>query len=229
MFSEKEATAVKVDHTGHRQRMKNKLLKNGVSSLSEVELLEMLLYYAVPRADTRPTAEALMKRFGSLENVLSADIGELKKHSNLKENAEVLFTLLRELASRMDTDDAAPELADREGIKKYLVRLYRNLDVEVVYALHYNTAGAFVGKQMVFSGNINSARFSLRAVTEGVIRAGGKTVILVHNHPSKSVVPSEDDIISTRRIGAHLSANEIDLAEHFIVGGDQCVGVLKPD
>ncbi len=226
MTPEKEANAVKNDHSGHRQRMRTKLLKNGISSLSDIDLLEMLLYYAVPRVDTRSTAEELIKRFGSLENVLSADIGEIKKFSGLKENAEVLFILLRELALRISPDDTAPELADRDGIKKYLLRLYRDFDVEVVYALYYNTAGAFVGKQMVFSGDVNSARFSLRTVTEGVIRAGGKTVILAHNHPSKSVVPSEDDILSTKRIGAHLSANEIDLEEHYIIGGDKCVGIL---
>ena len=96
----------------------------------------------------------------------------------------------------------------------------------MVYALYYNLSGAFVGKQMVFSGDISSARFSLRTITEGVIRAGGKTVILAHNHPSKSIVPSEDDILSTKRIAAHLNANEIDLVEHYIIGGEKCVGIL---
>ena len=226
MAPEKDSKSVKVDHSGHRKRMKNTLVKKGASVMSDVELLEMLLYYAVSRADTRPTAEAMIERFGSLESVIAADVGDIKEFSGLKENAEVLFTLLRELITRVNPDDAAPDLADREGIKKYLIRLYRPFEVEVVYALYYNLSGAFVGKQMVFSGDISSARFSLRTITEGVIRAGGKTVILAHNHPSKSIVPSEDDILSTKRIAAHLNANEIDLVEHYIIGGEKCVGIL---
>ncbi len=228
MVPEKEfenKTENKIDHSGHRKRMKDALLKKGASAMTDTQMLEMILYYAVPRADTRVTAEKLIERFGSLEGVICAEADDIKEFSGLKENAEVLFALLRELLSRVNPDDSAPELADREGIKKYLIRLYRSFDVEVVYALYFNAAGAFVGKQMVFSGNISSARFSLRTVTEGVIRAGGKTVILAHNHPSKSVVPSEDDILSTKRIAAHLSANEIDLAEHYIIGGDMCEGI----
>lgn len=81
---------------------------------------------------------------------------------------------------------------------------------------------------MIFHGNVNSARFSLRKVTEGVIRVGGKAVILAHNHPSGNLTPSQDDIISTKRIAAHLMANEIELIEHYIVSGDNAIGILNP-
>lgn len=227
MIPEKTSKKHTNDHSGHRKRMKNTLLSKGAPSMTDAELLEMFLYYAVPRSDTRILAEDMLLRFGSLESVLSADLDEIKKFSGLKENAEVLFTLLRELSKRVSPEeDTAPDLADREGIKKYLISLYRRFDVEIVYVLYYDTAGIYIGKQMIFSGDISSARFSLRTITEGAIRAGAKNLILAHNHPGKSIVPSDDDVYSTRRIAAHLNANEINLAEHYIIGGDKCVGIL---
>lgn len=216
-------------HAGHRKRKKLRFLKEGAESFSDTDILEMLLYYAVPRADTRPMAESLIKRFGSLDGVLKAEKGEVSKTSGLKDNAEFLFALLRAVTARTIAEQPEPLLLEDEVLKKYLIDLYREVPVETVYALYFASGGIFVGKQLVFRGGISSARFSLRKVTEGAIRAGGTSVVLAHNHPSKVLAPSTDDIISTKRIAAHLAANEIDLIEHYIVGKDDCVGIFRTE
>ena len=120
------------------------------------------------------------------------------------------------------------DLLEGDKLKEYLLDLYRERTNETVYALYFASDGEFIGKQVVFHGGISSAKFSLRTITEGIIRIGGKTVILAHNHPSGSLVPSNDDVISTKRIAAHLAANEIELLEHYIVGKDDIVGILNP-
>ena len=109
-------------------------------------------------------------------------------------------------------------------MKKYIPSLDKEISVETVFAMYFAKSGNLVGKEVIFRGDISSARFSLRAITEGVIRAGGTGVVLVHNHPSDILVPSDDDIISTKRIAAHLAANDIELIEHYIVGKTDAVG-----
>ena len=224
MSPEKEQ---KVSHDGHRQRCKTRVLTDGCRKMTDVDLLEMLLFYAVPRIDTRKQAEILINKFGSLQGVLYAEAEELTKLIGLKENVKVFFDLLRELVSRISAGKSAPALLEGDNLKKYLVELYKNTSAETVYALYFGSDSTFLGKQLVFRGGVSSARFSLRAVTEGVIRVGGKSVVLAHNHPSNILVPSGDDIISTKRIAAHLAANDINLLEHYIVGKDDCVGIFE--
>ena len=214
----------KQTHEGHRKRMKSALLENGAGGLNELDLLEMLLFYAVPRADTRATAKSLLDKFGSIEAILNADQGAISSVGNLKGNAEVLFILLRELFLRYGGTQSEPSFLEPNKMKRFLVDFYKEISVETVFAMYFAKSGNLVGKEVIFRGDISSARFSLRAITEGVIRAGGTGVVLVHNHPSDILVPSDDDIISTKRIAAHLAANDIELIEHYIVGKTDAVG-----
>lgn len=223
MNSDKEQKAA---HEGHRKRCKTRVLTDGCKKLTDVDLLELLLFYAVPRVDTRKQAEALINKYGSLQNVLNADTDELTKLTGVKENAQVFFALLRETASRVSVKENDASLLEGENLKKYLIELYKGTTVEIVYALYFGADNTFLGKQLVFRGGVSSARFSLRTITEGVIRVGGRSVVLAHNHPSGVLVPSSDDIITTKRIAAHLAANDINLIEHYIVGKDDCVGIF---
>jgi len=217
----------KVSHDGHRQRCKTRVLTDGCRKMTDIDLLEMLLFYAVPRIDTRKQAEELINKFGSIEGVINAESDELTKLVGLKENVKVYFELLHETVSRVSVRENDTTFLEGDNLKKYLIDLYKNVTAETVYALYFGTDGSFLGKQLVFRGGVSSARFSLRTITEGVIRIGGKSVILAHNHPSNVLVPSGDDIISTKRIAAHLTANDINLLEHYIVGKDDCVGIFE--
>ena len=218
----------KINNAGHRSRCKKRLLSEGAKAFSDTELLEMLLFYAVPRADTKCIAEALIEKYGSLNGVIRADLDELTEMPLLKDGARVLFSLLGEVLARTGVCVGDKDLLEGEKLKEYLLDLYRERVNETVYALYFAADGEFIGKQVIFRGGISSAKFSLRAITEGIIRIGGKTVILAHNHPSGSLIPSSEDIISTKRIAAHLAANEIELLEQYIVGKDDGVGILHP-
>lgn len=217
------------EHGGHRKRMRTRLLQKGSANLTEAEILEMLLYYVVPRTDTRKQAEELIEKFGSLEAVLNADLKSISEISGLKEGAEVLFSLLRETVMRYNGMRTEPSLMEDERLKKYLIELYKGVPVETVYALYFAPDGKLAGKQIIFRGGISSVRFSLRTITEGVLAAGGHYVVLAHNHPSDRLVPSQDDILTTKRIASHLAANEVELVEHYIVGNDDCIGMFSID
>ncbi len=217
----------KHNHGGHRKRMRARLLEKGSANLTEAEILEMLLFYILPRVDTRKQAEALIDKFGSLEAVLNADPKQITELSGLKDGAEVLFALLRETVMRANKMRTVPSLLEDERLKKYLIELYKGVTAETVYALYFAADGTLIDKQIIFRGGLSSVRFSLRTITEGVIAAGGHYVVLAHNHPSDRLIPSADDILTTNRISAHLAANEVELVEHYIVGSDDCIGMFS--
>lgn len=212
---------------GHRKRCKERLLSEGGSNMSDTDLLEMLLFYAVPRKDVRAQAEALIEEFGTLDGVLNAESERITKLADLKNGAEILFSLLREVVSRTKVIEGDSCLLEGDRLKNYLIEIYHGKEAETVYALYFGEDGSYLGKQVVFRGDISSARFSLRTITEGVIRVGGKSVVLAHNHPSNVLIPSNDDILSTNRIAAHLAANEINLIDHYIVGKEDAVSFYK--
>lgn len=179
--------------------------------------------------DTAPLAKLLLARFGTLRGVLNAGREELEAVNGVKEYASAFFLLLRELLQREGGAFGAANFLDPDSVRRYLVSAFRNAEREAVYAFYIAQNGSLLGRDLIFRGDISSARFSLRSITEGVIRAGGHSVILAHNHPSGSLFPSEDDIITTRNIAAHLAANDIELIEHYIVGRNDCVGIMNPN
>lgn len=228
MISQSQQEKNNVDsHGGHRQRMRKKLLSEGAGKLSDLEILEMLLFYVLPRCDTKKHAQELLKKFGSLQGVLNAHRKDLTSVSGIKDGAEAMFLLLREVVDRCGGTQSKFSVLDTERIKQHLINLYRDLENETVFVLYFAPDGIFIDDQLIYRGGVSSARFSLRAITEGAIRAGASSVILAHNHPSGNLVPSGDDIISTKRIIAHLLANDIEVVEHYIVGKDNCAGMLS--
>ncbi len=212
---------------GHRARQRKKLTDLGAERLSDKEILEMLLYYALPRVDTKPIANTLLDRFGSIENIINADPAQITDISGIKDNVCVFFALLKQVVERTSTPVERGNFFDSDTVSSYLKSLFFGADRELVYALFIDENGNLLDKQLIFSGNVSSAKLSLRPVTEGAIRTGGNNVIIAHNHPSGSSVPSSDDIYTTNAIGAHLSANEINLVEHYIVTSTKITGILK--
>ena len=212
---------------GHRSRQRERLLASGAGALSDKELLEMLLYYAIPRVDTKPIAHELLERYGSIANILAADREEIRRISGIKDSAEILFSLLREVCVRGAAGKDLNSFFDKSYVSRYLLDLYGSLTTEHVYAFFLDNSGCLLAKQLIFRGGVSSAKFPLRPVTEGAIRSGACSVIIAHNHPSGSPIPSGDDIFTTDRVASHLSANDIELVEHYVVGRDSVIGILS--
>lgn len=212
---------------GHRQRQRMKVLKSGAFVLTDRELLEMLLYYVMPRVDTVQTAKELLAKFGSVKGILDAGGEEIRSVRGLKENAEVFFMLLRQVSLRDTGAKGVGDFRKPETAAEYLFRAYSDIRQETVCAISLDEDGAMLDSGFIFRGDVNSARFSLRTVTEGVLRNRGRGVIIAHNHPSGCVIPSGDDINTTERIATHLAANDITLVEHYIIGFGECCGIIS--
>lgn len=214
-------------HEGHRQRMRRQLQTSGMDSLSDVQVLEVLLYYAIPRADTNPLAHRLLERFGSLSGVLEAAPDELVQVEGMGQSAAQLISLIPQLERRHFIDRSGPvnvlDTTTRCG--QYLVPYFHGEQNEVVYLLCLDAKCKVLSCVPVHRGSITAASISVRKIVQTALNQNAASVVLAHNHPSGYALPSQEDIDTTRTIQAALHGVGIVLADHIIVADDDFVSL----
>lgn len=216
-------------HTGHRQRLKERYLREGLDGFTEVQILELLLFYAVPRLDTNPIAHRLIDRFGSLSKVLDASVDKLMEVDGVKEHAATLIHMAKDMARCYETSRAKEEtiLPTMDACGQYLRSFFLNRKNETVFLLSLDAKMKVLDCREVGEGSVNYANVPVRRVVEMALESGASTVVLSHNHPSGIALPSVEDIHTTRRLAAALSAVEIILADHIVVADDDFVSMVQ--
>ena len=216
-------------HKGHRERLKQRFLEEGLDNFTEIQVLELLLFYAIPRSDTNPLAHALLEHFGSLSQVLEADVEELKKVPGIGDHAATLLALVIDLCRYYQVTCAQQTeiLTTLDACGKYLVPRFFGRTSETVFLLCLDAKCKVLCCKEIGEGSVNTAAISVRKVVETALSANATTVILAHNHPSGIAVPSNEDIQTTQRIAAALSAVEIHLADHIVVADGDYVSMVQ--
>ena len=216
-------------HKGHRERLKQRFLEEGLDIFTEIQVLELLLFYAIPRSDTNPLAHALLEHFGSLSQVLEADVEELKKVPGIGDHAATLLALVIDLCRYYQVTCAQQTeiLTTLDACGKYLVPRFFGRTRETVFLLCLDAKCKVLCCKEIGEGSVNTAAISVRKVVETALSANATTVILAHNHPSGIAVPSNEDIQTTQRIAAALSAVEIHLADHIVVADGDYVSMVQ--
>ena len=214
-------------HEGHRERMRRQLKTSGMDSLSDVQVLELLLYYAFTRQDTSPMAHALLNRFGSLANVLEAPVSELVKVPGIGPGAAELIALIPQLERRHLISRAGEQkiLTNTSRCGQYLVPFFHGAVEEQVYLLCLDAKCKVLDCVLVQIGDVNSAGISVRKVVRAALAANATSVVLAHNHPSGVALPSDEDRQVTRLVRDALNAVDILLADHIIVADDDFVSM----
>ena len=216
-------------HKGHRERLKQRFLEVGLDNFTDVQVLELLLFYAIPQKDTNPLAHALLERFGSLSQVLEADISQLKKVPGISEHSATLLALVTQLCRYYQVDSAqrVEILRSLDDCGKYLVPRFFGRTRETVFLLCLDAKCKVICCKEIGEGSVNAASISTRKVVETALSCNASSVILAHNHPSGVALPSDDDIVTTRRIYAALEAVEVTLADHIIVAEGDYVSMAQ--
>ena len=214
-------------HEGHRERMRRQLKTSGMDSLSDVQVLELLLYYAFTRQDTSPMAHALLNRFGSLANVLEAPVSELVKVPGIGPGAAELIALIPQLERRHLISRAGEQkiLTSTSRCGQYLVPFFHGAVEEQVYLLCLDAKCKVLDCVLVQIGDVNSAGISVRKVVRAALAANATSVVLAHNHPSGVALPSDEDRQVTRLVRDALNAVDILLADHISVADDDFVSM----
>ena len=216
-------------HDGHRDRMKKRFNEHGLENFDEVNVLELLLFYALPRGDTNPVAHKLLERFGSLSAVLDAPIEELTKVEGVGENAATLLRLMHQLSRRyMVSKSAFVDILDTvEAIGNYIVPKFYGEKDEVVYIINLDAKLKVINSRCIARGQAERVGFSARKAVEAALAANASAAILAHNHTSGIALPSREDKESTARLAEALGAVDIALLDHIIVADDDFVSLAE--
>lgn len=216
-------------HGGHRERLKKRFLEQGLDGFTDIQALELLLFYSIPRQDTNPIAHALLQHFGSLFQVLEASPEELMQVSGIKEHSAVLLHLINQMGRFYLVDKAQRErvLPTIEDCARYLQPYFYGRTNETVFLLCLDAKCKALCCKEVGEGSVNSAGISVRRIVEIALREGATTVVLAHNHPSGIAIPSPEDIQTTRRVAAALQSVEIHLADHIVMADDDYVSMVQ--
>lgn len=216
-------------HEGHRGRLKDRFRKEGLDGFTDVQVLELLLFFCIPRRDTNPIAHALLARFGSLHQVLEAPLHELEKVDGIGEQASTLISLTRQLARSYGVSQAGVEKILNTTTKcgEYLKPFFLGKRDETVYLLCLDAKCKALGCQEVGKGSVNSAGLSVRKIVETALAVNATSVVLAHNHPSGLALPSNEDVVTTRRVAMALDTVGIFLADHIVVADDDFVSLAQ--
>lgn len=214
---------------GHRQRVKDRFLKEGLDSFSEVHALELLLFYAIPQKDTKPLARELLDTFGSLQQVLTATAEELKMVKGVGDQVATFFPLINACARycRVNAPKKDVVLNSTEKYSRYLEDFFIGRRNETVFLLCMDAKCKVLCCKKVGEGDVNSANIPIRRMVEIALGANATTVILAHNHPSGLALPSPEDRDTTERLAKALGAMDILLADHVVVADDDCVSMVQ--
>jgi len=210
-------------HSGHRDRMRERVASAGVSSLADHELLEMLLYYIQPRRDTNETAHLLIEECGSLSAMLEAETERLCRVPYIKENAALYLQLLGELSRRyavakFQPDGVSPDVV-YDSLEKLATVLYPRFlgqSKEHLIAVLFDARMRMVDLFTVAEGSLNSVSFTARAVTQRAYARNAAFCVLAHNHPGGIATPSQEDVKLTRDMETALELVGVPLIEHLV-------------
>lgn len=216
-------------HDGHRERVKNRFRQEGLDNFDELHVLELLLFYCIPRKDTNPLAHRLLEHFGSLTAVLDAKPQELEKVEGVSGSTSTFLSLITQVGRYYQVKRSEPGeiLRTIEQCGNYLVPYFYGRENEVVFILCLDAKCKVLCCKKVGEGSVNSANIPVRRVVEIALGANATTVVLAHNHPSGFAIPSADDIQTTHRIATALEAVEIILADHIVVSKDDFVSIVQ--
>lgn len=214
-------------HNGHRERVKDRFINDGLDNFAPHNILEILLFYSIPRKDTNEIAHNLIKRFGSLSNVLDADFDELIKVEKVTKNTAILIKLIPSISSKYLKEKASVDgvLNTVEKIGEFLKSLYIGKTTECVYCVAFDSKLKVIKTELLFSGSVNAVSITNRKVVEFAAINKASIIVVSHNHPNGVAIPSQADIQTTIRLKEALALIEVRLLDHIIVADDDFVSM----
>jgi DNA repair protein RadC len=217
-------------HEGHRQRLKEKFIIDK-NSLADHELLELLLFYAVPRKNTNVISKNMIEMFGTLSDLCDSESKDISNVCGVSENTAVLIALVSYMAKRNSSIKINKgnnlKLSSPKIAGEYAVNLFRGEGYELFYLICLNSQKKVVQAALVQKGTLSEVPVYTRLVVELAIRHKAHSVILAHNHPGGSLTPSQDDINITKEIEAAFETISIAVNDHIVVAGEEYISLKE--
>ena len=216
-------------HQNHRSRMKHKLLSFGDGVFCDHELLEILLFFSLPRVNTNLYAHELIDRFGSLDAVFNASIEELVEVKGVGFNSAALIKLVSGIMKRASATPALkkPKMNSLSLTSDYIASLFAGSSEERLYMVALDNSLKVIAAPCITSGTVNFSSATIAEIIRRAVKLNAASVILAHNHPKGIAIPSSMDIEATHKINEGLRYTSIRLIDHFVVSGNRCTPILR--
>lgn len=204
---------------GHRDRLRQRFIDGGEGALQPYELLELLLFLAIPRRDVKPLAKALIKAFGSFAGVLAAPLSELQKVEGVSANVAIALKSVAAAGRLMTRQEAQaqPVLNAWSKLVDYLMASMAHELTEQFRVVFLNRKNFIIADEVQSEGTIDHTQAYPREIMKRALELGASAIILVHNHPSGSLKPSKDDLEMTAAIVRAAVPFEIRVHDHVII------------
>jgi DNA repair protein RadC len=212
--------ADKPHYHGHRQRLRQRFLEAGPSALADYELLELILFPAVPRQDTKPLAKALIDRFGGFAGVVNAEPAELMAVAGMGETTTVAVKAVQAALQRVLKAEIVqrPVLSSWDRLLDYCRSTMAHARIEEFRLLFLDRKNALIADEVQQTGTVDHTPVYPREVVKRALELGASALILVHNHPSGDTTPSKADIEVTRAVIGAARPLGIEVHDHLIIG-----------
>ena len=214
---------------GHRARLRSRFLSAGGDAVADHELIEMVLFLALPRRDTKPIARALIARFGSYAAAISATVPELLGVEGLGEAGATALKVVQAAAQRLAKAEVLyrPILSNWDRLMEYLQAVLAREKVEQFRILFLDNRNRLLADEAQAKGTVNHTPVYPREVVKRALELHATAIILVHNHPSGDPSPSQADIDMTKEIKKAASTLSIVLHDHVVIGNGQWLSFRK--
>ena len=217
-------------YLGHRQRLKERLARQGLGSFQNHEAVELLLTYALARKDVKPLAKKLLQTFGSFRGLLEARPAEVKKVEGVSDHTALLFKLVKEASEfylREKLLACADVISSPGDLVNYCRLKMSGLKDEQIRMIYLNTRNQVIEEEVLQEGTIDQTAVYPRKILERAIQVKATALIMVHNHPSGSPQPSLEDRELTRALVQATGSLQIKLHDHLIIGRDTYFSFLE--
>lgn len=217
-------------HEGHRKRLRRELLEQDFAdSIEAHKILELLLFYGIPRKDTNEIAHELINKFGSFHAVFEADISDLLQVKGMTENAATLIKLLLPISRRYHTDKykSRYKFSTFNDVGDFLKEMHSGYREEVFMVTTMKNNGEKIACDIISKGDMSSVALSVKAIVQVVLKHNAPCVVISHNHTSKNALPSKPDIEMTQNLKYMLEQLGVKLLDHIIVAGDDYVSMAQ--
>jgi DNA repair protein RadC len=210
----------KPHYLGHRDRLRDRAVDGGLSALPDYEVLELLLFRAIPRGDVKPLAKQLLARFGSVAGVLGASLEELKTVPGVGDAVALDVKLVHEAALRAGRDAVArrPVISSWSALLAYVKTALAHEAREQFRVLFLDKKNQLIADELMNRGTVDHAPVYPREVVRRALELSASALILVHNHPSGDPTPSQADIDMTRQVVEASRTLRIAVHDHLVVG-----------
>lgn len=216
-------------HDGHRSRLRQRFLNEGLDHFTDIQVLELLLFYCIPRRDTNPLAHELLNQFGSLSQVMEAPVEELRKVNGMGEGAATFLSLITQVGRSYlkDRTSSVKMLPTLESCAKFLQPYFFGERVETVYILCLDAKCRLLCCKKISQGDVNSTNLSIRKIVEIALGTNASSILLAHNHPGGMAIPSYADIQATMNIASIMNSVDVNFIDHLVICDDDYVSLMQ--